>query len=261
MNKIRIVFTDIDGTSFINETQTCPKSTLLAFNKLREENIKIFICTSRSYRETMQLPKEYLDLVDGIICSTGSMIFYNNKLIKQYDLKQEDVLEMINIFNDNDITYRYITSNNECYLNKKSKEAEDSFKYLYNFVPDIKEYQNEQLSNLLCFTYDNKTIKSELENKLKHSDILDLIKVLEITDKGVSKGSGILDVCNYLNIDIKDTVGFGDSLNDIDMFKVVKCSVAMGNGHELLKKQATYITDHINDDGFYNICIKKGWIK
>ena len=265
MNKPRIVFTDVDGTSFINETQTVLESTLIAFRKLRENDIKVFICTSRSYQETLQLPREYLKEIDGIICSTGSFIYYKGKLIKRHDLDNKELEIMINIFDKYNCVYRYITKDNIGYLNKYNIDAINSFKYLYDYVPDIKPYDNEIISNLMCFTLTdkikNKKLYEELYNKLSNSNLLDLIQVIEITNKGINKGSGIKDVCNKLNIDIKDTIGFGDSLNDIDMFNTVNYSIAMGNAKEQLKQYATYITDNINDDGFYNACINNGWIK
>ena len=43
-----------------------------------------------------------------------------------------------------------------------------------------------------------------------------------------------------------------DENNDINMFKEVKYSVCMGNGHEEAKKAAYFVTTNIDDNGIYN---------
>ena len=44
-------------------------------------------------------------------------------------------------------------------------------------------------------------------------------------------------------------VAFGDSPNDLDMFKMVGVSVAMGNAAACVKEEADYVTGTNDDDG------------
>ena len=53
-------------------------------------------------------------------------------------------------------------------------------------------------------------------------------------------------------------MAFGDGGNDVDMFGAVGTSVAMGNGGAEAKAAATYVTDHIDADGFWNACVRLG---
>ena len=58
----------------------------------------------------------------------------------------------------------------------------------------------------------------------------------------------------------KHIVCFGDSLNDISMFKACKYSVAMKNAEEVLKEQAYMITEDDNDeDGLAKFLNKYFW--
>ena len=43
---------------------------------------------------------------------------------------------------------------------------------------------------------------------------------------------------------------FGDGFNDLEMFAEVDYSIAMGNGCDLLKERATYVTDSIHENSF-----------
>ena len=43
----------------------------------------------------------------------------------------------------------------------------------------------------------------------------------------------------------------GDSENDLPMLEYADISVAMGNGGKEVKEKADYVTDKIDNDGFY----------
>ena len=47
-------------------------------------------------------------------------------------------------------------------------------------------------------------------------------------------------------------IAFGDGVVDLPMFEACGNSVAMGNGNEIVKNAATYITDDVDADGLYN---------
>ena len=74
----------------------------------------------------------------------------------------------------------------------------------------------------------------------------------DIGPSGIDKKYAIKILLDYLNIDPKDTIAFGDANIDISMFEVCGYGVAMGNGGEGIKKAADYITDDVDHDGLYN---------
>ncbi|WP_264371405.1 HAD hydrolase family protein [Virgibacillus necropolis] len=64
-----------------------------------------------------------------------------------------------------------------------------------------------------------------------------------------SKGNALKFLASHFGIPVEDTVAIGDNLNDISMFEIAGRCIAMENAEEIVKKQATYITKHHNDDG------------
>ena len=82
---------------------------------------------------------------------------------------------------------------------------------------------------------------------MMHDDV-----VLECTPKGTSKATGIDWLCKYLGIAKEDTYGIGDSINDLDMLQYVGHGIAMGNGTQVAKEAAEYVTTDIHEDGIYN---------
>lgn len=70
---------------------------------------------------------------------------------------------------------------------------------------------------------------------------------LEYVPYGVSKGSAILWLCDYLHVDLADTVAAGDAANDLSMIRTAAVGAAMCNGEQAVKDAADYVTVHDNN--------------
>ena len=73
----------------------------------------------------------------------------------------------------------------------------------------------------------------------------------DVYAKDQTKATGIKHLIEYLNIDIKDTYGFGDGHNDKEMIEFCGTGIAMGNAIQKVKDASDYITDDIDNDGIY----------
>jgi len=71
---------------------------------------------------------------------------------------------------------------------------------------------------------------------------------LTILHADADKAHGIQKVNEYLNIDFENYTVFGDNLNDIGMFELAGTSIAVANAHEDVKKIASFISEHTNDE-------------
>ena len=97
-------------------------------------------------------------------------------------------------------------------------------------------------------TRTNTRIRNELEPRYADSvHFFDSIGpngkiILTMTSSNASKGDALLSACNHLDIDPLDVVAFGDSENDIEMFRVAGAAVAMGQADDRTKAAATYVT-------------------
>ena len=72
---------------------------------------------------------------------------------------------------------------------------------------------------------------------------------LEINAHGATKGNALMWLADYLSIDRKATMAFGDGENDISMIEAAGVGVAMGNGLEAVKAAADEITLTNDEDG------------
>lgn len=253
--KIKIVFFDIDGT-LTNSNKVMSENTINTLNKLIEKNIFIVLCSGRANSYI----KQYLKLINKSkysISNNGALIYDNdlNKIIISHTLYSKDLEYLWNYSNETKSSFIINTINNK-YSNNFVKNKKD--KIIVDKLSNVKEDKVQ-----LVISNDDINIMKELEmyinNKTnlkvinKSFDYLNEIKdgyyFFDVVNKNVSKGNAINDLLKVLNINKKNSLCFGDSINDIDMFKSVGISVAMANAIEDLKNIADYITDTNDEDG------------
>ncbi len=73
---------------------------------------------------------------------------------------------------------------------------------------------------------------------------------LDVTSTAANKGAVVDRLSRLLKIDRSRIATIGDMPNDVTMFERSGVSIAMGNAGEDVKRQATYVTDTSERDGF-----------
>lgn len=58
----------------------------------------------------------------------------------------------------------------------------------------------------------------------------------------------MINLCNELNVHVKNSVAAGDEENDISMIKAAAVGVCMANGSPVVKECADYITENDNNN-------------
>ena len=248
---IKAIFFDIDGT-ILNGNKGIPNSTLLALDKLREKDIKTIICTGRGYDETMALN---IENIDAYILLNGQ-IAYDNKdnVLYKKPIKNKD--KLIELFNNKKIPFGLVDEK-VSYLNY----IDDYVRLVHDSInltlPEVKEYDGKDIYQALAYGKVKDYIEQELPDFLAVSWHFDGV---DIVPKDSGKDKGIIEYCKLRNIDIKDTMSFGDGDNDREMLKTTGIGVAMGNAIDSVKVVADYITDRIDEDGIYNALVHFGVI-
>jgi Cof subfamily protein (haloacid dehalogenase superfamily) len=73
--------------------------------------------------------------------------------------------------------------------------------------------------------------------------------ILTLTSSKASKGDALKAACKHLGITTSQVVAFGDSENDIEMFRAAGTSVAMGQADEHTKAEAEFVTARNDEAG------------
>ena len=251
-SKIKAFFFDNDSTLFNHSEFGKPilDSTYESLRKLRENNYKVCMITSRSYEEMYNVPSDFLDLFDDVCLLSGAYIISRNKEIKVTPINKESTTKLINLLDNMDVTYRYATSDGKGYLNRHDADKEGIFKFLYDMVPEIKKYEQEDVLHFIVYV--DKETGNKIFEKIQNVEYSYPSICSEFSEKGVDKGLTLKKMCEKYGIGLDQSCAFGDSGNDISMFDKAELSICLGNGKKEVKEKADYITDNIWEDGVYN---------
>lgn len=80
---------------------------------------------------------------------------------------------------------------------------------------------------------------------------------LEVLPANCGKGQAVNFLADHLGISRKETIEFGDSMNDEDMIRECGYGVAMCNGFEEIKDIADFVTEKTNDENGVGDFLKK----
>lgn len=250
----KIIFFDLDGT-LLNDKKEILEESKIAIQKAKENGIQIVLCSGRQ-KSIVNPYRELADTGRYIICSNGAEI---------YDCVEKESLFLCEI--EKDICF---------YLYNLAIEKDFLIRCdtpYGRYINDMKYYwlnEIELTENIEDFLYENKILQLTIgaPNEKAINEIIELLKenrnvkienkycshlngqemwLINVINTSVSKGNGIFGLCKYLKIDIKDSVGFGDDLNDLSMMKTVGFGVAMGNAHPEIKKLAQKVIGNNNE--------------
>lgn len=247
---IKAIFLDFDGTLYTHTDERVLPSTIEAIKKVRENGIKVFVCTGRSEVELTWFDLGDLKF-DGFIYNNGQVVFDNEgKLIYSNPIKGKLLDTIVNIFNEKRLPVM-ICNNKDVYINTENEHIRKVQSDVGSKLPEIKKYNGEDFVMAAIYFTDDKdkdmlmSLKDEAEITYWHAGAVDIVP------KGSSKSKGIDETIKYYNIGLDETMAVGDGENDKEMIKHCKIGVAMGNSQEEVKKVADYVTDHIDKDGLY----------
>lgn len=248
---IKAVFIDFDGTLYSHRSNRIPDSTVMAIEKLRENNILVFLCTGRAQKELEEFDLRNV-VFDGQILNNGQLILNeNSQAVFNEPITGELKDRIISMFNGNEVSM-YLCTSNGIYTNFINDACIKCQKAVNSSVPPLGKYEGEDLYMGVGFFDDEKT----RERILEFEDIADTtswaVGAVDIVPKGASKAKAVKEAAMVYGFDLSETMGFGDGENDIPMLQECEIGVCMGNGYEPVKKVADYITDDIDEDGLYN---------
>ncbi len=248
---IKAIFFDIDGTLVSFKTHKIPNSTIKALHLLKEKGIKLFIATARG--------KDGLDILnqfdfDGYITLNGQYCYdKDGTMLYEDNLCKEDLKNLIEYIEENDIPCGF-TEEETKYYNKRNHEVDELHKITKNDAHLPGDYHQALVNKIYQVqVFVNELQQVELMKKMPNSTAARWYPTFcDISPLGGSKKNGIIEVCKYYNIDVEETMAFGDGGNDIPMLLHVGISVGMGNANEEVKNIVDYVTSDVDSDGIYN---------
>lgn len=249
MNKYKIIFVDIDWTILDHNKHDWDYESLDVLKKAQKAGILVCLNTARPYDSILHTGLFNIFKPDGIVCTNGGVVFVGDKLISANVIPEEVVRDIEKICNRHHLVLELSTDKERYFTSKPNRYVDRYFDVYTETIPEIKKYHNKNVSAILLFApekYDGILMK-EFPKEINY---------IRFDTHGVDvgyykniKGEGIKTVLNYLKIDKELSIGAGDDIGDISMFKEVGLSICVGNGKEEAKLAADIVSDDIANHG------------
>jgi hypothetical protein len=245
---------DLDGTLLVGEH--VPQENITALRAAHDKGFQIIIATARWVQMARRIEAE-IGVEGPVIACSGAQVFdpVSEQDIFDHRLPQDFVNDLYAIC-DVDRCIATVTVEDrvlikmdgepdpafmpdEMHWVKKLAGAADS-------LPRVAAIQGSQV---------NKRIRDELQERYKNDvHFFNSIGpngkvILTLTSSKASKGDALRSACSHLGITTDEVVAFGDSENDIEMFRAAGASVAMGQADEHTKAEATHVTARNDEAG------------
>ena len=262
----KLYITDLDHT-FLHSSQTVSEFSKQIWND-KVNHALLSVATARSFSKTHEflkgLPlKVPLILLDGAMVATS-----DKKLINIQTLSAELSSAIIQESHTFDIQPFIISLNDHQSLEEtfgippllndfqsfliKNNYATDkrlSFKKCIEGVADTLKmvYMGDEKVLRPLAEHLKKVFGKNIEVKLSPENYMKCYFLTILHPLG-DKAHALDSVHEYLNYSAKDTTVFGDSLNDIRMFKLAGTAVAVSNALEEVKEVADIVLTQSNDE-------------
>ncbi len=266
----KLIFLDIDGTLIPAGTMEAPASAVQAIRAARANGHKVFLCTGRNYRMTETL-LEYG--FDGFVCSAGGYVVCGGEVLFDCPMPPSLRDAVMESFARNDVActleardmtfgdarmrahFAKFQKRNGAKLSSEGERWRRAFADGM-LVRPIEEYAGQPVYKI-CYRCDNagqlERPRAELEPYFvfcqQNMPGDDGGVHGELINRRFNKGLGIRTICGHLGLELADTIGFGDSMNDLEMTEVVGTSVCMANGAEELKRLCDRVCPCVEEDG------------
>ena len=262
----KLIFLDIDGTLTQAGSNTPPESAMKAVRMAQAKGHLVFLCTGRN--KDMLSPVLALGF-DGAVSCAGGYVFAGDRVLFDCPMTEEQLQTGLRLLGENGV-FRTIEAKDATYgdedLGDFLAEVGEGNSELIRWrkalaeqlnIRPMSEYDGSPIYKIVIMCKEMKQL--EPAKRALEKDYNFVVQDLavrgclngELINRQFDKGRGVRIVADHYGIDIKDTVGFGDSMNDLEMIETVGYSVCMANGSPALQAKSNLICPAVEEDGLY----------
>lgn len=249
---IKAIFLDLDGTLIdCNQGRFgISEHDRRVLEQIKEKGIDLFVATGRSV--SLIPPSVKAAGIRGYALVNGANVWVDGGEIGRHVLPFEKIRDITGQLEEEQVEYSLQIPGGTW----MSRRRDHLLPHLKRHLLDEKFLIEKPLEDCL-----QETMKMELfvppEKVVVCSRILEplefvhvpLTRTMEAYAKTVSKATGAKEIMDFLGIDRKEIMCFGDDVNDLELFQAAGWSVAMGNAVPELKAKASDVCGRVEEDG------------
>lgn len=262
----KLVFLDIDGTLTEPGRNTPPASAVEAIRRARARGHRVVLCSGRNYGMLSPLLKYGFD---GLVGSAGGYIEYGGQVVYDCPMTTQQQALAMSALEEAGV-FRTIEGKEGSYTDEGFKDflrsGTDGNSELLRWREQLEgelgirpmgEYQGEPIYKIVFMAKNAQDLRrpmdilgSAFDFCVQGADPCGMLNG-ELINKSFNKGTAVRRLCAHLGMDARDTIAYGDSMNDLEMIQAAGVGVCMGNGSQALKQVADEVCPPVLEDGIY----------
>lgn len=246
------LFFDFDGTLVDPKTHEIPASALKALHALKKRGYRLAIASGRNPKHLKITGIMDAFDWDGFILNNGQVILdHNQETLIHHFIDPQLVKQVLSIARKHHFNV-FFSSPEGDFIDRTADELLiGAHEFFQEPIPEVGIYTQQRVDKILVYadkSYDYSDFKA-----LKGIEVFPSVSTYcDIASQGISKASSIKTFLKLKGYS-EDYAGFGDSMNDYEMLKEAKLSIAMNNGEEALKAIADIIAPNVDEDGIFKV--------
>lgn len=248
---IRLVVSDIDGTLLQNGAKSISDETIQLIKELTQKGVMFATATGRQY-DCMR--RMFKDVKDDIIyiCENGAYVVYKEHVISKTVINRRMGLDICEDIYENTDCEVMLTCAGGTYLNTTNQKFREHIENdIGNFVFQVDDFLKCKEEFLKIAAYNSNGISESAREHLvgrwgkKVNYAISGGNWFDINEMYVNKGNALAVVQAVFGISEEDTMTFGDSYNDLEMFDHSYFSYAMQHADAEIRNRAKFIASTV----------------
>lgn len=260
---IQLLAIDIDGTLALRGAEVSP-ANVEAVNRASAAGIQVVLATGRRHRTTREVAERFEHPMP-LVCLGGALIKdHEDRTLASEALEPADLAELLRISRDHGEALVLQTDPGGPGACDFLVDTEVSWnahvgRYFESHAEHAGRLEPGDLPGdvLVASAFGGAASMAALEATIRArlprlATVIVEIEggcYLEVAGARVDKWSGLKQLAAYLGIARDAIAAIGDQLNDIPMLENAALAIAMGNGHEEVRRRADLITAPHDEDG------------
>jgi Cof subfamily protein (haloacid dehalogenase superfamily) len=254
-SQVDLVACDLDGTLLASDL-VIRERTLDAVAAARAEGIRVAIVTGRMYQSAVRYARA-AGLDEPMVCyqgaavvdpSTGRFLHHDPipvELAREAIAAVQEAGHGLNVYVDDELYVSEVTPGAERYARFQHLEL--------HVVGDLLAWLDRPPTKLVSVAEPEEidALKAHMVARFDHrlhiSKSLPIF--LELSRKGVTKGSGLAFLAELLGVDRATVVAFGDAENDVELLRFAGYGICVANGDPAVLGIADHVCPPAEEEG------------
>lgn len=257
LSSVRVAAIDVDGT-LLDSRHRLSGASRAAVRAAREAGMKVVLASSRTPAAMWPILRELHLLAPAVfVASQGAVTgAYRNdgrlQLHKRNSIPLAEAQRVVRVATSLGLTANWFTCNEWTVSHVDEHVRREAS--VVGLKPRLKDFSriSDPPDKLMFMVGPDETHRlAQLAGMLPGSVTAQLSNptYLEVTNRGVDKGSTLQELCQGWNLRAEDVVAIGDGPNDLGMFGFAATSIAPANARQAVLAAATFVTSSNDDDG------------